>query len=57
MNPPKQHANFKFFECENAKQNSKRALRAGTPQIKSLKEALLLVYFVIAILFNDNGSI
>ena len=35
MTPPpkkkkKQYANLKFFQCENAKENSKRALRADT---------------------------
>ena len=27
---PKQWTNFIFFKCENAKEDSKRALRAGT---------------------------
>ena len=35
--PPKQHANIKLLECTNAKQNSKRALRAGTGRNKCLK--------------------
>ena len=47
-NLPKQHANLKFLECENAKQNSKRALRAGTKRNNVSKWSP-----AFAILFND----
>ena len=36
-NPPKQHENLKLLEKENAKRNSKRALRVDTTRNKYLK--------------------